>query len=121
MHAPRRLAVLAVAVFLPCAAQVHAQAAQATDGPSAAPPAADAAQVPPAGRPPRRAGLGARARAPSPDRIGADIGALGGVGGRHTLSGTTSDRRGIGPAAGWIQAEFERISAACGGCREVMT
>src|SRR5690606_24791287 len=95
MHAPRRLAVLAAAVFLPCAAQVHAQAAQATDGPSAAPPAADVR-------------LDAIARAPSPERIEADIRTLAGFGTRHTLSDTSSDTRGIGAATRWIQAESSK-------------
>src|SRR5690606_17236930 len=38
---------------------------------------------------------------------------------RHTLSETGSDSRGIGAARRWIKAEFERISAECGGCLEV--
>lgn len=59
------------------------------------------------------------ARAPSPARIGADIERLVGFGTRHTLSGTKSDTRGIGAARRWIKAEFDRISAACGGCLEV--
>src|SRR5690606_11748331 len=36
-----------------------------------------------------------------------------------TLSDTVSDTRGIGAARRWIKAEFDRISAACGGCLEV--
>lgn len=56
---------------------------------------------------------------PSADRIEADIRTLVGFGTRHTLSETTSDTRGIGAARRWIFAEFERISAACGGCLEV--
>ena len=56
----------------------------------------------------------------SADRIEADIRTLVGFGTRHTLSETESDTRGIGAARRWIHAEFERISAECGGCLEVM-
>jgi len=38
---------------------------------------------------------------------------------RHTLSETESNTRGIGAARRWIKAEFEKISAQCGGCLEV--
>jgi hypothetical protein len=40
---------------------------------------------------------------------------------RHTLSETASDTHGIGAARRWIEAEFRRISEACGGCLEVLT
>ena len=53
-------------------------------------------------------------------RVEADIRTLAGFGTRHTLSDTVSDTRGIGAARRWIRAEFERISAACGGCLEVV-
>ena len=56
----------------------------------------------------------------SAERIEADIRTLAGFGTRHTLSETASDTRGIGAARRWIHDEFERISAACGGCLEVM-
>ncbi|WP_339744611.1 M28 family metallopeptidase [uncultured Maricaulis sp.] len=56
----------------------------------------------------------------SADRIEADIRTLVGFGTRHTLSETESDTRGIGAARRWIHDEFERISATCGGCLEVM-
>ncbi len=55
----------------------------------------------------------------SAERIEADIRTLAGFGTRNTLSDTTSDTRGIGAARRWIKAEFERISADCGGCLEV--
>jgi len=58
--------------------------------------------------------------APSPDRIRADIQTLVDFGTRHTLSETQSDTRGIGAARRWIFAEFEKISAECGGCLEVI-
>ena len=60
------------------------------------------------------------AAAPSAQRIEADIRTLAGFGTRHTLSDTLSETRGIGAARRWIRAEFERISAACGGCLEVV-
>ncbi len=53
------------------------------------------------------------------ERIRADIETLVGFGTRHTLSDTESDTRGIGAARRWIKAEFEKISADCGGCLEV--
>ena len=60
------------------------------------------------------------ANAASADRIEADITRLVGFGTRHTLSDTLSDTRGIGAARRWIFGAFERISADCGGCLEVM-
>ncbi len=57
---------------------------------------------------------------PSAERIHADIQKLVDFGTRHTLSETESSERGIGAARRWIFAEFERISAGCGGCLEVM-
>lgn len=59
------------------------------------------------------------AAAPSVARLQADITKLAGFGTRHTLSDTTSDVRGIGAARRWVYAEFQRISANCGGCLEV--
>ncbi len=56
----------------------------------------------------------------SAERIEADIRTLVGFGTRHTLSETESETRGIGAARRWIFDEFERISADCGGCLEVM-
>ncbi len=55
----------------------------------------------------------------SADRIAADVRTLVDFGTRHTLSDTVSATRGIGAARRWVHAEFERISAACGGCLEV--
>jgi hypothetical protein len=57
----------------------------------------------------------------SADRIEKDIRTLVGFGTRHTLSETASDTRGIGAARRWVEAEFRKISAACGGCLEVFT
>ncbi len=55
----------------------------------------------------------------SPQRIEQDITTLVNFCTRHTLSETESDTRGIGAARRWIKAEFEKISAECGGCLEV--
>ena len=55
----------------------------------------------------------------SAGRIEADIRALAGFGTRNTLSDTTSDTRGIGAARRYVKAQFDTISAACGGCLEV--
>lgn len=57
----------------------------------------------------------------SAERIQADIETLVSFGTRHTLSETASETRGIGAARRWIEAEFNRISSACGGCLEVFT
>ena len=59
------------------------------------------------------------AEAISPERIEQDITTLVNFGTRHTLSETESNTRGIGAARRWIKAEFEKISAECGGCLEV--
>ncbi len=57
----------------------------------------------------------------SADRLHKDVQKLVNFGTRHTLSDTKADTRGIGAARRWIKAEFERISAECGGCLEVIT
>lgn len=59
------------------------------------------------------------AAATSAQRLRADVETLVSFGTRHTLSETSSDTRGIGAARRWIKAEFDEISAACGGCLEV--
>ena len=63
--------------------------------------------------------LDSLAHAPQADRIAADVRTLVDFGTRHTASDTLSDTRGIGAARRWIHAEFERISANCGGCLDV--
>lgn len=55
----------------------------------------------------------------SADRLESDIRRLAGFGTRNTFSDTVSDTRGIGAARRWIKAEFDQISADCGGCLEV--
>ena len=67
------------------------------------------------------AALFAIAKAASAERIESDITSLVQFGTRHTLSETESDERGIGAARRWIEAEFNRISEACGGCLKVYT
>jgi Zn-dependent M28 family amino/carboxypeptidase len=57
----------------------------------------------------------------SADTIETYITKLVNFGTRHTLSDTKSDTRGIGAARRWIEAEFNKISADCGGCLEVIT
>ena len=56
----------------------------------------------------------------SSNRIEDDVRKLVSFGTRHTLSDTKSETRGIGAARRWIFAEFEKISADCGGCLDVM-
>ena len=56
----------------------------------------------------------------SAERIGSDIQTLVDFGTRHTLSDTKSNTRGIGAARRWIKKEFEKISAQCGGCLEII-
>lgn len=55
----------------------------------------------------------------SPQRIEADIRKLVSFGTRNTLSEQNNPTRGIGAARDWIYSEFEKISAACGGCLTV--
>jgi hypothetical protein len=55
----------------------------------------------------------------SAERIERDIRTLAGFGTRNTYSDTLSEARGIGAARRWIRDEFDRISAACGGCLDV--
>jgi len=65
--------------------------------------------------------LDAIAAAVSPASLREFDAALVGFGTRHTLSDTTSETRGIGAARRWVQAQFQRFSADCGGCLEVVT
>ena len=58
----------------------------------------------------------------SPDNVRADIAKLVSFGTRNTLSSMSTDLpagQGILPAADWIESEYKRISADCGGCLEV--
>ena len=94
-----RLAAALAALALFAAPALRAQ-------PSASPPATDAR-------------LYAIASGTSPANIRADVDRLAGFGTRATFSDTVSTTRGIGAARRWIKGEFERISAACGGCLDV--
>jgi len=61
----------------------------------------------------------------SPEQVQATIEKLVSFGTRSTLSvnnpGAATSDKGIVAARNWIKAEFERYSAACGGCLEVKT
>jgi Zn-dependent M28 family amino/carboxypeptidase len=61
------------------------------------------------------------ATAADPAQLQATIQALVAFGTRHTLSDTTSNKRGIGAARRWVQARFEQIGRDCGGCLSVVT
>jgi Zn-dependent M28 family amino/carboxypeptidase len=54
------------------------------------------------------------------NRIKKDVTQLVDFGTRHTLSEVKSDKKGIGAARRWIKSEFDKISAQCGGCLEVI-
>jgi hypothetical protein len=77
-----------------------------------------AADAPPA---PRHSQLDAIAAEVSAKSLREFDAALVGFGTRHTLSDTQSEDRGIGAARRWVKARFERFSADCGGCLEVVT
>ncbi|MDQ3179184.1 MAG: M20/M25/M40 family metallo-hydrolase, partial [Acidobacteriota bacterium] len=55
----------------------------------------------------------------SAKRIESDIRKLVSFGTRNTLSEQDNPMRGIGAARDWIFAEFNKISADCGGCLQV--
>jgi len=61
----------------------------------------------------------------SPQQVQATIEKLVSFGTRNTLSvnnpGAATSSKGIVAARNWIKSEFERYSAACGGCLEVKT
>jgi len=81
---------------------------------AAAPPTL-AAQTPPSSDP----RIVTVAGAVSAENLEATVTRLVGFGTRHTLSDTLSQTRGIGAARRWVKAQFDRISADCGGCLEV--
>lgn len=106
---PMLAASLALACVIPLSAPSVAHAQQGVAA-RAAP-----AEVPPA----RDSRITEIIADVSADRIESDIRTLAGFGTRNTYSDTLSTTRGIGAARRWIKAEFDRISAACGGCLEV--
>jgi Zn-dependent M28 family amino/carboxypeptidase len=61
------------------------------------------------------------AAAPDAAQLEATVRALVGFGTRHSLSDTTSPKRGIGAARHWAQSRFEQIGRDCGGCLAVVT
>ncbi|MEA3012355.1 MAG: hypothetical protein QOD42_900 [Sphingomonadales bacterium] len=83
---------------------------------------AAAAAVPAFSQPPPPAPVPLRAIADqvSEARLRATVERLVGFGTRHTLSARDHPTRGIGAALTWTQAEFERISRACGGCLTIV-
>ncbi|WP_340587725.1 M28 family peptidase [Erythrobacter alti] len=54
----------------------------------------------------------------SVERLQADVETMVSFGTRHTLSSYDDPDRGIGAALDWGRSEFEKASAACGGCLE---
>ena len=56
----------------------------------------------------------------SAERIKNDVKKLADFGTRHTLSDTVSQTRGIGAARRWIKSEYEKISASCSNCLDVV-
>ena len=54
-----------------------------------------------------------------PESLRAYLTAMVGFGTRHTLSDTVSETRGIGAARRWVEQEFRKIGAECGGCFEI--
>jgi Zn-dependent M28 family amino/carboxypeptidase len=59
--------------------------------------------------------------APDPAQLQATVATLVNFGTRHTLSETTSPRRGIGAARRWVQSRFAEISRDCDGCLTIIT
>ncbi|HMG45857.1 MAG TPA: M28 family peptidase [Allosphingosinicella sp.] len=53
-------------------------------------------------------------------RLRATVERLVGFGTRHTLSVRDNPTRGIGAALNWTEAEFRRMSRACGGCLTIV-
>ena len=53
-------------------------------------------------------------------RLRFDVASLVSFGTRHTLSSTDDPKRGIGAARHWVEGEFRKTGAACGGCLEIV-
>ena len=114
MNNPTNVAAAAVAALAPPGLLAALAALSALVAPAVNPLAA---QTPPPELDPRIYEI---VEAASPERVETDIRRLAGFGTRNTFSDTLSDVRGIGAARRWIKAEFDRISASCGGCYEVV-
>lgn len=61
------------------------------------------------------------AQAPDAAQLESTVRTLVNFGTRHSLSDTTSTKRGIGAARRWVQAQFEQMGRDCGGCLTVIT
>jgi hypothetical protein len=104
----RSVSHLTAAIFLLLVAPMHAQQTAALGQPIV-PAAADPA-------------ITDALQQVSPDRIRATIEKLVSFNNRNTLSSMDTDlapNTGVSAAANWIESEFKRTSAACGGCLEV--
>lgn len=118
--AVRRWFVCLLVVFAACAPARPPESAGAAPVPALRPaaptPTPLAIGLAPAGEDPR---IHEIVGAVSAERLERDLRRLVRFGTRHTMSDTVSRTRGIGAARRFLFAEFERISATCGGCLEV--
>ncbi|MDB5667922.1 MAG: family metallo-hydrolase [Alphaproteobacteria bacterium] len=78
------------------------------------------AQRRPAAPPPPPASLTAIADQVSEQSLRSYVERLVSFGTRHTLSDRNHPTRGIGASLNWTEAEFRRMSQACGGCLQVV-
>ncbi len=78
------------------------------------------AQRRPAAAPPPPASLTAIADQVSEQSLRSYVERLVSFGTRHTLSDRNNPTRGIGAALNWTEAEFRRMSQACGGCLQIV-
>jgi hypothetical protein len=119
-------AVFILLVMLESVTGVASQAGHGVPASGAPKKAAAKGTAPkPASRPAKDPAIAQILREVSSAQIQQTIAKLAGFGTRHTLSvnnpdAATSDQ-GIVAARKWIKSEFERYSAACGGCLEVQT
>jgi hypothetical protein len=70
---------------------------------------------------PEQALLTELALAPDAAQLQTTVQTLVNFGTRHSLSDTTSNKRGIGAARRWVQSRFEQMGRDCGGCLSVIT
>ena len=124
-HSTRMAVVVLILLMMPgtCANVASAQTTAASPKKNKAPAGGEKAAKP--NRPEPDPQIAKALREVSPVQIQQTIAKLVSFGTRHTLSvnnpnAATSDQ-GIVAARKWIKSEFERYSAACGGCLEVKT
>ncbi len=86
----------------------------ATPGAPANPPAAEAPAV-------VRSALASISSEVSQASLRGYIEKMVSFGTRHTLSDQVSETRGIGAARRWVESEFRKMGADCGGCLEIVT